>query len=108
VLLGLELNSEHISRSVDIYVTSKVDELGRRYHYKKELKLEIEAELRAKVKNTFLWVSLVCKELEGVDPSKIMTTIQNLPPGLHPPYRKALDQIKGRQTSHCKRMFAAS
>jgi len=94
VLLSLELNSEHISKSVNTYITSKVGELDRRYYYGMGLRLEIEAELGAKAENTFLWVSLVCKELEGVDPSKIMTTIQNLPPGLHPLYKKALDQIK--------------
>ncbi|KAJ5740649.1 G-protein beta WD- 40 repeats containing protein [Penicillium malachiteum] len=42
---------------------------------------------------TFLWVSLVCKRLEDTRPDRVLVTIQDLPPGLHPFYDRILHQL---------------
>ncbi|CEO59708.1 hypothetical protein PMG11_04375 [Penicillium brasilianum] len=93
VQVSLELNSKEVSESVKAYIAHKVDELSLRHRYGEKLKTEVETELTEKAEGTFLWVSLVCKRLENVCRDEVLTTIQNLPPGLHPLYDRILNQL---------------
>ncbi|CAG8080643.1 unnamed protein product [Penicillium salamii] len=93
VQVSLELNLSSVSEAVKIYVSSKMTELDRRHLYGEQLKLEIQTKLIKKAKSTFLWVSLVGKELESVCRKKALTTIRNLPSGLYPFYNQILIQL---------------
>ncbi|KAJ5732773.1 G-protein beta WD- 40 repeats containing protein [Penicillium malachiteum] len=62
--ISLEVNSTQVSDADNEYIISKLDELSCRHKYGSMLKSQLEAELVAKAQGTFLWVSLVCKELE--------------------------------------------
>lgn len=68
-------------------------ELDRRNAYGPDLCQKIQDELTGKAENTYLWVSLVCKQLESVPREKALNTIQDLPLGLHPFYHRVLDQL---------------
>ncbi|KAF3184514.1 hypothetical protein TWF788_005218 [Orbilia oligospora] len=92
-LVSLELNFEHVSAGVAIYITEKVTELDRRHHYGQTLRQEIEKQLTARAKGIYMWVSLVCKRLEGVSPDEVLATIEDSPPGLFPFYNRALKQL---------------
>lgn len=93
VQVSLELNSKYVSEAVKNYVTEKVKELNHRARYGEMLKQNVETELAKKAEDTFLWVSLVCKELESVHRNDALTTIQNLPPGLHRFYERIFNQL---------------
>jgi ATP:corrinoid adenosyltransferase len=93
VMVSLELNAEHISQGVATYISSKVSELDHRHHYGQTLRRELEEELVRKSEDTFLWVNLVCKELENVDRDQVMTTTRDLPPGLPSYYHQILIQL---------------
>jgi len=93
VLVSLELNSDHISQSISTYITSKVNELDHRHHYGEKLRQDIQFELSTKAENTFLWISLVCKQLEDVHGSEAIATIQASPSGLDQLYQVALQQL---------------
>ena len=93
VLVSLELNSEHVAEAVKTYIAARTAELDRRQNYGLALRWEVAAELTEKAENTFLWVSLVCKRLESVCRSKVLTTIQDLPPGLYPFYDRIFNQL---------------
>ncbi|KAJ6065290.1 G-protein beta WD- 40 repeats containing protein [Penicillium canescens] len=93
VQVSLELNSDYVSEAVKAYITYKVDELSRYRNYGQTLKSEVKTELSAKAEGTFLWVSLVCKRLESVQQDKALTTIRDLPPGLHSFYDRILNQL---------------
>lgn len=93
VLVSLELNSNHVSEAVKTYIAFKADELDRHNAYGITLRQNIQNELTNKAEDTFLWVSLVCKRLERVDRDKALTTIQDLPPGLHPFYDRVFHQL---------------
>ena len=86
--VSLELNSNHVSEAVKTYITYKTNELDCRYCYGLTLRHNVEAKLIEKAEDTFLWVSLVCKQLENVPRDQALTTIQDLPPGLHPFYHR--------------------
>jgi hypothetical protein len=92
-LMSLELNSGHVAEAVKTYAASRAAELDRRQKYGTVLRSKVEAALTEKAEDTFLWVSLVCKRLESVPRDKVLTTIEELPPGLHPFYSRILRQL---------------
>ncbi|KAJ5805509.1 G-protein beta WD- 40 repeats containing protein [Penicillium pulvis] len=93
VQVSLELNSDYVSEAVKAYIAYKVDELSLYRKYGQALKSEVKTALSAKAEGTFLWVSLVCNRLESVHRDKALTTIRNLPPGLHSFYDRILNQL---------------
>ncbi|KAJ5642272.1 G-protein beta WD- 40 repeats containing protein [Penicillium lividum] len=93
VQVSLELNSDYVSEAVKAYIAYKVDELSLYRKYGQALKSEVKTALSAKAEGTFLWVSLVCKRLESVHRDEALTTIRNLPPGLHSFYDRILNQL---------------
>ncbi|KAJ5640438.1 G-protein beta WD- 40 repeats containing protein [Penicillium herquei] len=95
--ISLDLNSTQVSDAVNEYIISKLDELSCRHKYGSVLKSQLEAELVAKAQGTFLWVSLVCKELgklENPHSSEVLSTLQNLPAGLHPFYDRMFNRLE--------------
>jgi hypothetical protein len=97
--IGLELNSDHLEAAIKVYVDHKVDELYPSHHYGLQMPQRVASELLKRAEGTFLWVSLVCKRLESgwsgerVPPVRALSTIQDLPPGLHLFYERAFSQI---------------
>lgn len=94
VLVSLELNSKHVAEAVKTYIAYKAAELDRRQSYGSKLRQEVENELRDRAEETYLWVSLACKRLEGVRRDKALKTIRELPPGLPAFYRRIFDQLR--------------
>jgi hypothetical protein len=112
--IGLELNSGHLGEAVKTYVSHKVGELYPRQHYGLEMPQMIESELLKRSEGTFLWVSLVCKRLERdgsgerVPPDEALSTILDLPPGLHLLYERMFRQIikgQSRVVNSCLRLL---
>lgn len=91
--VNLELNFAQISEAVKTYITFKVSEIAQLHRWEETLRQEIEIHLTEKAKGSYMWVSLVCKELEKVHPAKALATIQDLPPGLYPFYRRIFNQL---------------
>lgn len=94
VLVSLELNSKHVSEAVKTYIAYRVDELDRRQSYGPKLRQEVETELKNRAEDTYLWVSLACKKLEGVRREEALEILQELPPGLDAFYHRILDQLR--------------
>ncbi|KAI9039276.1 uncharacterized protein KD926_009718 [Aspergillus affinis] len=110
ISLDGEHNSQSVSGAVKAYITSKVEELSRQHRYGATLKSEIETELTERSEGTFLWVSLVCKSLESVCRDEALSTVQNLPPGLHPFYERVLNQLnegERAEVQKCMRLLKA-
>ncbi|PGG95325.1 hypothetical protein AJ79_10119, partial [Helicocarpus griseus UAMH5409] len=97
--IGLELNSDYLDAAIKTYVSHKVGELYPRHHYGLQVPQKIESELLKRAEGTFLWVSLVCKRLEGVGsgervpPDEALSIVRDLPPGLHLFYERMFQQI---------------
>ncbi|KAM0250958.1 hypothetical protein ACHAQJ_008380 [Trichoderma viride] len=62
--VSLELNAESISAAVITYISYKVQLLSKVKEYKQPKKEKIEQYLRDNADGTFLWVALVCEQLE--------------------------------------------
>jgi len=54
--ISLELNSIHISHTVNAFIDFKVQQLAERKRYNTTLQQEVERVLREKAEDTFLWV----------------------------------------------------
>ncbi|KAF7893678.1 uncharacterized protein EAF02_001216 [Botrytis sinoallii] len=102
VMISLELNSTHISQGVTTYIVNKVAELDRRNSYGSDLCQKIQNELTEKAEDAYLWVSLICKRLESVHRENTLTTIQDLPPGLHLYYNRVLHELSKGQPAVVK------
>jgi hypothetical protein len=92
--ITLELNDEHISRAVTLFIELKVDDLAKNGEYSPELRRQVREKLEAKAESTFLWVALVCKQLGGVPRLTVMTELDKFPPGLPGLYERMMQLIE--------------
>ncbi|KAF3912842.1 hypothetical protein AA313_de0203639 [Arthrobotrys entomopaga] len=92
-IISLELNSEHISDGVTAYIDSKLEELSHRHKYSTILRQDLQTELITKAEDTYLWVSLICRELDTMRPGDELAAIQPLPKGLDSLYAIRFNQF---------------
>ncbi|KAJ4331972.1 hypothetical protein N0V95_009773, partial [Ascochyta clinopodiicola] len=105
VKVSLEVKASHVSRAVAAFVEYKVQRLATGQRYDPRLQAEVQQQLRGKAEGTFLWVSLVCKELEGVPLYRTREVLQALPPGLDPLYDRMMALITAqdaRTVEYCR------
>jgi hypothetical protein len=103
--VSLEVKASHVSKAVATFVEYKVKRLVTVQSYNERLQAEVQQQLRDKAEGTFLWVSLVCKELESVPLYRTQEVLQKLPPGLGPLYERMMAQIvaqDARTAGYCK------
>lgn len=91
--LSLELNSTHVSQAVNAFIGSKVAKLAQMKRYDSDLAAKVEKFLSDRADGTFLWVALVCKELEAVQKLDTMDRLGKFPAGLEPLYERILAQL---------------
>jgi hypothetical protein len=94
--LSLELNEEHVSRAVEIFINLKVPKLPLITH---DIVLQetVRGQIHAKANGTFLWAALVLKELEPVDSWYVLDVLRDMPPELEPLYDRMLCQVEHLQ-----------
>jgi hypothetical protein len=109
VKVSLEVKASHVSRAVVAFVEYKVRRLATVQRYDPVLQAEVQQQLRDKAEGTFLWVSLVCKELEKVEYFLTREVLYELPPGLDPLYDRMSAQIlthkSTRTAGYCKEVL---
>jgi hypothetical protein len=91
---SLELNSAHVSEAVKSFIDFKVRELAARKKYSGELQKSIREYLIGHADGTFLWVALVCKELEKVQAWRTQDVCRRFPAGLKHLYQRMMEQIQ--------------
>jgi hypothetical protein len=105
VKVSLEVKASHVSRAVASFVEYKVQRLATVQKYDPGLQTEVQQQLHNKAEGTFLWVSLVCKELEKVPFYRTRKVLEELPPGLNPLYDRMMSQITAEDAEtagYCK------
>ena len=68
--------------------------LYKRKEYINEVRGRIAQELRRKADGTFLWVALVCKELESVESYDALAVLNEMPSDLKKLYSRMMRQIE--------------
>jgi hypothetical protein len=91
--LCLELNDKSITAAVDIYIKHQVERLKDRKKFTEDVQRTLLYELSTKSNNTFLWVSLVCQNLEKDSSLDILESLKRFPSGLDSVYQRMIQQI---------------
>ncbi|KAL8366268.1 hypothetical protein RB595_004845 [Gaeumannomyces hyphopodioides] len=91
----LELNAASVSAAVQPYVQKKAQALAERKHYNIQTTAQVTEYLLSNARDTFLWVALVCRRLEGVPSFKVIKTLHGFPPGLDALYGRMIQTICG-------------
>jgi hypothetical protein len=101
VRLSLELkeNTEQVSRAVDRYIDYCLQELTE-IQYDKRLQDSVREKMRRKANGTFLWVSLVIKELKDVMSWEVLQVLDEVPLELRDIYHRMIEQIKQLQRQY--------
>jgi hypothetical protein len=99
--LSLELkeNAEQVSRAVDTYIDYCLQELTE-IQYDKRLQDSVREKMRRKANGTFLWVSLVIKELKDVMSWEVLQVLDEVPLELRDIYHRMIEQIKQLQRQY--------
>ncbi|RDW59908.1 hypothetical protein BP6252_12995 [Coleophoma cylindrospora] len=109
-MLDLELNFAHVSKAVNVFIAHKIDDLGKTKRYSHALSIAAKTQLSDRSQSTFLWVSLVCKELEDVESYDVIDVLNEMPPGLTPLYQRMINQVKAlkrKDFEYCRQVLAA-
>jgi len=103
----LRLNTESVSGAVAAYIRHKVSKLDELKKYK-ELRVQITEVLQQKADGTFLWVALVCKELESVTNRHVLKVLDKMPSNLKALYSRMMRQIEELEWDEedCKRVLS--
>ncbi|OPB43886.1 hypothetical protein A0O28_0022040 [Trichoderma guizhouense] len=93
VRLCLELNEKSISAAVNAYIEHQVNKLAQKKKYKAETMGAVQHHLSFNSNNTFLWVALVCQNLEKISLKNTLLKLNEFPPGLNALYERMVKQI---------------
>jgi hypothetical protein len=92
--LELKENAAQVSRAVDAYIDCCLLELPEIKH-DKLLYNSVRGKMQQKANGTFLWVSLVIKELKEAMAWEVLQILEEVPTELKDVYRRMIQQIKG-------------
>lgn len=110
VMLSLELNAESVSTAVSVFIQDRVRQLAERKNYDDKTRDTVLNYLSLYANGTFLWVALVCQNLESTPRRKTLAKLDEFPPGLSSLYKRMMQQICNLDdiddTDICKRILA--
>lgn len=88
-----ELNEKSISAAVNAYIEHQVNQLALKKEYDAHIQDAVQRYLSSNSDMTFLWVALVCQNLEKVSLQDTLLRLNEFPPGLNALYERMMKQI---------------
>ncbi|CAG8414590.1 unnamed protein product [Penicillium salamii] len=105
--ISLELNEASVSEAVNKFIEHKVHHLAKVKKYSDETRDTICRHLSSNSQGTFLWVALVCQDLDRVSRRHALRKLEAFPPGLNALYGRMIDQVcNSEDAESCKRILA--
>ncbi|KAM6522870.1 hypothetical protein FALCPG4_012485 [Fusarium falciforme] len=92
--LSLELNQACISAAVNSYIQNRVEKLAALRKYNDRTKEAVRDYLSSNANDTFLWVALVCQNIEECSRRTVLSALKAFPPRLDSLYEKMVDRIR--------------
>ncbi|CEJ62843.1 hypothetical protein PMG11_11328 [Penicillium brasilianum] len=106
-LISLELNEISVSNAVEQYIRHNVHHLAEVKKYGDELRDTVHRHLSSNSQSTFLWVALVCQDLNRTSRRHVLKKLNGFPPGLDALYSRMIDQVRISEDAEvCKRILA--
>ncbi|KAJ5642769.1 hypothetical protein N7490_006769 [Penicillium lividum] len=104
--ISLELNEASVSEAVNQFIQQKVRELAKAKNYSEKTRSAVQHYLLSNSQGTFLWVALVCQNLEKIR-THVLRKLELFPPGLNALYSRMIDQVRKSEDSEvCKELLA--
>ncbi|KAH7009467.1 heterokaryon incompatibility protein-domain-containing protein [Microdochium trichocladiopsis] len=98
---------DEFTEAVNTYIDHKVSELARRKGYRDDIAKEVHHFLSSNADGTFLWVALICQELEKTRKGNALQKVKSFPPGLDALYQRMMEQILASEdTERCTQILA--
>lgn len=105
--ISLELNEASVSEAVSKFIQQKVHYLAKVKKYSDETRDTICRYLSSNSQGTFLWVALVCQDLDRTSRRHALRKLEAFPPGLNALYGRMIDQVHNSEDAEsCKRILA--
>ena len=105
--LCLELNPESVSAAVHTYINHKTSQLAAKKRYDPRTREAVLQHLVTNANDTFLWVALVCQNLETVRRWNVLSKLKEFPPGLDSLYLQMVKHINDSVDAElCKQILA--
>ncbi|KAJ5337402.1 NACHT nucleoside triphosphatase [Penicillium brevicompactum] len=105
--ISLELNEVSVSEAVSRFIRYRVHHLAKVKKYSDDTRHTICRHLSSKSQGTFLWVALVCQELDRTPRRHALKKLEAFPPGLDALYDRMIDQVRSSEDAEpCKRILA--
>ncbi|KAJ6039588.1 hypothetical protein N7444_008493 [Penicillium canescens] len=105
--ISLELNEASVSEAVSKFIQYKVHYLAKVKKYSDETRDTICRHLSSNSQGTFLWVALVCQDLDRTSRRHALKKLEAFPPGLNALYDRMIDQVRNSEDAElCKRILA--
>ncbi|KAI6756139.1 hypothetical protein HG530_011875 [Fusarium avenaceum] len=92
--LSLELREESVSQAISYFIDYRTRGLVKKKRLKSKIAEQVHHHLTKHAHGTFLWVALVCRELEKCRPWEISKELSQLPEDLTKLYARMMDQIR--------------
>ncbi|CAG8253828.1 unnamed protein product [Penicillium salamii] len=89
--ISLELNEASVSEAVSKFIQHKVQYLAKKKKYSDETRDTICCYLLSNSQGTFLWVALVCQDLDRTSWRHAIRKLEAFPPGLNALYGRIID-----------------
>ncbi|KAF2811373.1 HET-D [Mytilinidion resinicola] len=93
VRLCLELNAKSVSAAVSTFTRHKVFQLAEQKKYDNKTRDAVQSYLSLHADDTFLWVALVCQNLEKIPRWKAVAELNVFPPGLDSLYERMIEHL---------------
>jgi hypothetical protein len=111
VRLSLELNEDSVSTAVSIFIQHKVLQLAEKKRYDNKTRDAVLHYLLSNANDTFLWIALVCQNLEDTLRRNTLAKLNAFPPELDSLYERMMQQICNLDDADdadlCKRILAS-
>ncbi|KAL1796785.1 hypothetical protein ACET3X_005325 [Alternaria dauci] len=106
--LSLELTATSVAAAVSVFIQNKVYHLAQEKRYKPEIQDAVLQHLTSNANDTFLWVALVCQDLQATAKHNVLKKLHSFPPGLDALYERMMQQInKSDDAELCKQVLAS-
>lgn len=104
--ISLELNEVSVSGAVNHFIHHKVQELAKTKRYSDKTRDGVQSYLLSNSQGTFLWVALVCQNLEKIR-INVLKKLESFPPGLDALYGRMIDRVRESEDAElCKDILA--
>lgn len=105
--ISLELNDSCVLDAVNKFIKYKVELLANAKRYPEKTREIIYQHLISNSQGTFLWVALVCQNLDRTRPRHATKKLEAFPPGLSSLYDRMINQLyQSEDVMLCKQILA--